>query len=140
MSTILDFRTDLTNALKAIPALAAETFVESYVPELERRNLANREIHITIETRSTEMISRGCKQTTVTAIVAILVPLIKGQENSQAEAIHTLVDTIHDSLLGNKVGGTTNANCTKIEHVVYDPENDKLFRAGSTFIRVTLVK
>ncbi len=139
MSVIKDIQTDLVTAVSSITSFAGETVRTGWVPDVVRNKLTKRETFIDPELRETKMISRGCRQTTVSMIIAMIAPHSSGSENDIAEAEQLLVDDIFDQLLGKRIGAKQ-ALVEAIEQpVIADAEHWRQYRQATTMLRVRMV-
>lgn len=145
MSVVTDCQLDLHEAILALPAFAAETFVLDWVPTIERKDLQARQIHINPESRSTKLIGRGVKQTVLTFILAIVSPHKQNIEGDIAEADQVLIDKLIDdptdpTILGVRVGTRRKAMVESIDQLfIADETFWRKYRQASVMVRVKMI-
>lgn len=138
MSAIQDSRSDLYAAVAALPEVSGVNVSVAWVPQFYRESMTTLGVVIAPESTSCEQRSRGCKSNRVIFSIAIIQPLEKGQEEIQLLQNVTIADSIC-SLLGTRLGGTTDATVTKAEHVSIVAERHyREFNLASTFLALTL--
>lgn len=139
MSTFSEVQADLVAAIAAIPDLSGETIRSVYIPVFSLEKMDGREIVIYPGSRETTLTSRGCRSTTLQMQLGILEPYELEQEASQMQELHEAADAIFDGLLGERIGGTSNAYVESIEQpVVVSPEYHKEHRLAATFLTIGL--
>lgn len=139
MSWVNDIRNDVATAIEALPALAGETIVRSWVPEVDRNKMTKREIHISPESRILSVASRACRRQTFTVWVAVVDPFARtGSEDAQAESGSSIADAIAFGLLTTYVG-TSRAMVTAVEQpIVASVQHWRELRSFASFLKLTL--
>ena len=104
MSLLSDLKTDLAEAIEALPATDDWPVVAQWMPELDRESLA-KGIYISPESCATVLISRTCKQHELKGLVVIIDPLAQSTEDAQADANDVGAQSIADGICGANVVG-----------------------------------
>lgn len=139
MSLVSDVSADLASFLAGIAELTGETISSVYIPNFDRAAMSGRSIVIYPEARETAIVSRSTTATTIQMQLGIVEPYEQSQEADQMEELQGIADSIIDSCLGKRLGGSTNAFVETIEQpVVASREMHSEYRLAATFLTVGL--
>lgn len=139
MSLVSDASADLAAFLAGIAELTGETIRSVYVPNFDRADMSGREIVIYPGARETTIVSRRSTATTIQMQLGIVEPYEQNSEADQMEELQGIADSIIDSCLGKRLGGTTNAYVETMEQpVVASREMHSEYRLAATFLTLGL--
>ncbi|HBE68506.1 MAG TPA: hypothetical protein DDW52_10200 [Planctomycetaceae bacterium] len=138
MSQLTDSRSDLSTALAALPELNGVPIEEAWVPAFRREDIATLRVVVAPESYSCKQRCRDSNSYAITFSIAVMQPLDPEQTDQQATQNLAIADSIC-TLLGFRIGGSTNAAVTGVEVASVASETHwREYNLASTFLAVTL--